>query len=96
MRISSTEIQNNFGKYLKIASDLEDVIVTRNRRDVAKLTVCDDRPEPASRGLKRAMMTLQRKPSNAPTAATTARSSFSVPAGGRSDVFPTGAESIRR
>ncbi|HML36569.1 MAG TPA: type II toxin-antitoxin system prevent-host-death family antitoxin [Bacillota bacterium] len=45
MRISSTEIQNNFGKYLKIASDLEDVIVTRNGRDVAKLTVCDDRPE---------------------------------------------------
>lgn len=37
MKVSSTEVQNNFGKYLKIASELEDVIITRNGYEVAKL-----------------------------------------------------------
>jgi prevent-host-death family protein len=35
MKVSSTEVQNNFSKYLKIASELEDVIVTRNGYEVA-------------------------------------------------------------
>lgn len=36
-RASSTEIQNNFGNYLLIAQE-QDVIITRNGRDVAKLS----------------------------------------------------------
>lgn len=43
MKVSSTEIQNNFGKYLKIASELEDVIVTRNGYEVAKIVPCEER-----------------------------------------------------
>ncbi len=43
MLVPSTEVKNNFGKYLKIASDLEDVIVTRNGRELVKMTPCEDR-----------------------------------------------------
>lgn len=43
MKVSSTEVQNNFGKYLKIASELEDVIVTRNGYEVAKIVPCEER-----------------------------------------------------
>jgi prevent-host-death family protein len=42
MRITSTEAQNNFGKYLRMAADLEDVIITRNGRDMAKLVTCQE------------------------------------------------------
>lgn len=41
MKVPSTEVQNNFGKYLKIAVELEDVIITRNGREVAKLVPCE-------------------------------------------------------
>ena len=37
LRISSTEVQNNFGKYLVLATH-EDIIITRNGTEVAKLT----------------------------------------------------------
>ncbi len=40
MRITSTEAQNNFGRYLRMASDLEEVIITRNGQDAAKLVTC--------------------------------------------------------
>lgn len=43
MKVTSTEVQNNFGKYLKIASELEDVIVTRNGYEVAKIVPCEER-----------------------------------------------------
>lgn len=43
MKVSSTEVQNSFGKYLKIAVDLEDVIITRNGREVAKIVPCEQR-----------------------------------------------------
>ncbi len=43
MKVPSTEVQNNFGKYLKIASELEDVIVTRKGFDVAKIVPCEER-----------------------------------------------------
>jgi prevent-host-death family protein len=43
MKVSSTEVQNNFGKYLKIASELEDVIVTRNGREIAMIMPCQER-----------------------------------------------------
>jgi len=44
MRVPSTEVQNNFGKYIKIASELEDVIITRQGKEVAKLVSCEERP----------------------------------------------------
>jgi prevent-host-death family protein len=44
MNISSTEVQNNLGKYFKIAAELEDVIVTKNGKDYVKITSCDERP----------------------------------------------------
>lgn len=43
MKVQSTEVQNNFGKYLKIASELEDVIVTRKGKEVAKIVSCSER-----------------------------------------------------
>lgn len=42
MRVSSTEIQNNFGKYL-VMSAKEDIIITRNGFDIAKLTFIEGR-----------------------------------------------------
>ncbi|TLS54081.1 type II toxin-antitoxin system prevent-host-death family antitoxin [Paenibacillus antri] len=42
MEVSSTEVQNNFGKYLLLAAQ-EDVIVTRNGRAIAKLTAVEER-----------------------------------------------------
>ncbi|MDF2787159.1 MAG: prevent-host-death protein [Neobacillus sp.] len=37
MIISSTELQNNFGKYLMLAAQ-EDIVITRNGLEIAKLT----------------------------------------------------------
>ncbi|MFS0647343.1 type II toxin-antitoxin system prevent-host-death family antitoxin [Siminovitchia sp. 179-K 8D1 HS] len=37
MRVPSTEVQNNFGKYLKFAEAGEEIIVTKNGRDAAKM-----------------------------------------------------------
>jgi len=45
MRVPSTEVQNNFGKYLKFAEANEEIIITKNGRDVAKLVRCE--PETA-------------------------------------------------
>lgn len=39
MRVPSTEVQNNFGKYLTIAMN-EEVIVTRNGKDIVKMVLC--------------------------------------------------------
>lgn len=43
MKVPSTEVQNNFGKYMKIAAELEDVVITRKGREIAKLVPCEDR-----------------------------------------------------
>jgi prevent-host-death family protein len=40
MRITSTEAQNNFGKYLKYTEVNEEIIITRNGKDVAKIVPC--------------------------------------------------------
>ncbi len=40
MRVTSTEIQNNFGKYLALASASEEIIITKNSKDIAKLVSC--------------------------------------------------------
>jgi prevent-host-death family protein len=37
MIVSSTDIQNNFGKYLELAADQE-IVITRNGTAVARLT----------------------------------------------------------
>ncbi len=42
MRVSSTDMQNNFGKYLKFAEANEEIIVTRNGKDVAKLAALSE------------------------------------------------------
>lgn len=38
MKVSSTEIQNNFGKYLILAGK-EDIIITKNGTEVARLII---------------------------------------------------------
>lgn len=40
MKVNSTEVQNNFGKYLMLAAR-EDVIITRNGTEIAKLSALD-------------------------------------------------------
>lgn len=40
MKINSTELQNNFGKYLMLAAQ-EDIIITRNGTEIAKLTALE-------------------------------------------------------
>lgn len=42
MRVPSTEVQNNFGKYLKYVEVNEEIIVTKNGRDIARILPCDD------------------------------------------------------
>jgi len=45
LKVSSTEIQNNFGKYLMLAQD-QDIIITRNGQDVARLSAIKTKEEP--------------------------------------------------
>jgi prevent-host-death family protein len=49
MKVSSTELQNNFGKYLKFAEANEEIIVTRNGRDIARL-VCIEQSDRVKEG----------------------------------------------
>ena len=42
MRVSSTEVQNSFGKYLKYVELNEEIIVTKKGRDVARILRCED------------------------------------------------------
>jgi prevent-host-death family protein len=48
MRVPSTELQNHFGRYLKYAEAGEEIIVTKNGRDVARLVKVES-PESAAR-----------------------------------------------
>ncbi|KUG04435.1 hypothetical protein ASZ90_018202 [hydrocarbon metagenome] len=41
MKVNSTEVQNNFGKYLMLAAR-EDIIITRNGTEIAKLSALDN------------------------------------------------------
>lgn len=43
MKVNSTEFQNNFGKYLMLVAK-EDIIVTKNGREAARLTTVDNKP----------------------------------------------------
>lgn len=48
MKVNSTELQNNFGKYLMLSAR-EDIIITRNGTEIAKLSAIGDRiPEAGS------------------------------------------------
>lgn len=40
MKVPSTEVQNNFGKYVKFAEANEEIIVTRKGKAVAKIVPC--------------------------------------------------------
>lgn len=42
MKIPSTKVQNNFGKYLKYVEVNEEIIVTKKGRDVARILPCND------------------------------------------------------
>jgi prevent-host-death family protein len=42
LRVPSTDVQNNFGKYLKYAEANEEIIVTKNGKDVARITACHE------------------------------------------------------
>jgi len=41
MVITATELKNNLGQYIKLA-DMEDIIITKNGRSVARLTNAKD------------------------------------------------------
>jgi Uma2 family endonuclease len=41
MKVNSTELQNNFGKYLMLAAR-EDIVITRNGTEIAKLSALND------------------------------------------------------
>jgi len=41
MKVNSTEVQNNFGKYLMLVAR-EDIIITRNGTEIAKLSAVND------------------------------------------------------
>ena len=42
MRVPSTKVQNNFGKYLKYVEVNEEIIVTKKGKDVARILPCKD------------------------------------------------------
>ncbi|HEY5584886.1 MAG TPA: type II toxin-antitoxin system prevent-host-death family antitoxin [Ruminiclostridium sp.] len=42
MRVASTVIQNNFGKYLNFTVAGEEIIITRNGKDIAKIVASND------------------------------------------------------
>lgn len=42
MKVPSTQVQNNFGKYLKFAEANEEIIVTRKGKDIARILPCGE------------------------------------------------------
>jgi len=42
LKVPSTKVQNNFGKYLKYIEVNEEIIVTKKGRDVARILPCND------------------------------------------------------
>lgn len=39
--VTSTELQNNFGKYLKYVQEGEEVVILRNGKEIARLISCE-------------------------------------------------------
>jgi len=50
MRVPSTQVQNNFGKYLKYVEANEEIIVTRKGKDIAKIVLADPYPDGVREG----------------------------------------------
>lgn len=42
MRVPYTEVQNNFGRYLKYAAVNEEIIITKKGKDIAKIISCNE------------------------------------------------------
>lgn len=42
MRVPTTQVQNNFGRYLKYVQVHEEIIITKKGKDVAKLVPCEE------------------------------------------------------
>jgi prevent-host-death family protein len=61
MIINSTELQNNFGKYLMLAAQ-EDIIITRNGTEIAKLTAIKD---PLAENINMTDMIFEKAPKHA-------------------------------
>ncbi|MBC7075289.1 MAG: type II toxin-antitoxin system prevent-host-death family antitoxin [Syntrophomonadaceae bacterium] len=51
MRVSATELKMNMGKYIKRAA-VEDIIITRNGKDVALLTNVEGKKRDALKSLR--------------------------------------------
>jgi prevent-host-death family protein len=51
MRISATELKMNMGKYIERAT-VEDIIITRNGKDVALLTNVENKKKDAIKSLR--------------------------------------------
>lgn len=51
MRVSATELKMNMGKYIERAA-LEDIIITRNGKDVALLTNVEGKKKDALKSLR--------------------------------------------
>ena len=51
MRVSATELKMNMGKYIERAA-IEDIIITRNGRDVALLTNVESKKKDALKSLR--------------------------------------------
>lgn len=51
MRVSATELKMNMGKYIERAA-VEDIIITRNGRDVALLTNVEGKKKDALKSLR--------------------------------------------
>jgi len=51
MRVSATELKMNMGKYIERAA-IEDIIITRNGRDVALLTNVEGKKKDALKSLR--------------------------------------------
>jgi prevent-host-death family protein len=51
MRVSATELKMNLGKYIELA-EVEDIIITRNGKDVALLTNVEGKKKDALKSLR--------------------------------------------
>jgi prevent-host-death family protein len=50
LKVPSTKVQNNFGKYIKYAEANEEIIVTRKGKEVARILPCEKNAYTLSEG----------------------------------------------
>ena len=51
MRVSATELKMNLGKYIELAA-VEDIIITRNGKDIALITNVESKKKDALKSLR--------------------------------------------